>query len=144
MLTFLFLSYVPKKKCRFVSVPLFIYRLLHPSTFKDLPDMPENDYIMLSYRTSPISGFVHICLRFWWGLKYFTIFTVRKRSLGQGNIFSSVCQQFCSQGGLPQGLGIPRSRKPPSPGPGIPPADPHPLRSTCWEIRSTSGRYASY
>ena len=25
------------------------------------------------------------------------IFTARKRSLGQGNIFSSVCQEFCSQ-----------------------------------------------
>ena len=30
------------------------------------------------------------------------IVTARKRSLGQGNIFSSVCQEFCSQGGLPQ------------------------------------------
>ena len=31
------------------------------------------------------------------------IFTAHKRSLGQGNIFSSVCQEFCSQGGgLPQ------------------------------------------
>ena len=32
------------------------------------------------------------------------IFTARKRSLGQGNIFSSVCQEFCSQargGGIP-------------------------------------------
>ena len=28
-----------------------------------------------------------------------TIFTARKRSLGQGNIFSSVCQEFCSQEG---------------------------------------------
>ena len=28
------------------------------------------------------------------------IFTARKRSLGQGNIFSSVCQEFCSQGGV--------------------------------------------
>ena len=28
-----------------------------------------------------------------------TIFTTRKRSLGQGNIFTSVCQEFCSQGG---------------------------------------------
>ena len=27
------------------------------------------------------------------------IFTARKRSLGQGNIFRSVCQEFCSQGG---------------------------------------------
>ena len=27
------------------------------------------------------------------------IVTARKRSLGQGNIFSSVCQEFCSQGG---------------------------------------------
>ena len=26
----------------------------------------------------------------------------RKRSLGQDNIFSSVCQEFCPQGGLPQ------------------------------------------
>ena len=30
------------------------------------------------------------------------IVTARKRSLGQGNIFSSVCQEFCSRGGLPQ------------------------------------------
>ena len=27
------------------------------------------------------------------------IFTAHKRSLGQGNIFRSVCQEFCSQGG---------------------------------------------
>ena len=27
------------------------------------------------------------------------IFTARKRSLGQGNIFTSVYQEFCSQGG---------------------------------------------
>ena len=30
------------------------------------------------------------------------IITTRKRSSGQGNIFSSVCQEFCPQGGLPQ------------------------------------------
>ena len=29
----------------------------------------------------------------------FTIITVRKRSLGQGNIFRSVCQEFCPHGG---------------------------------------------
>ena len=29
------------------------------------------------------------------------IFTARKRSLGQGNIFIGVCQEFCSQGGAP-------------------------------------------
>ena len=29
------------------------------------------------------------------------IFTARTRSLGQGNIFSSVCQEFCSQGICP-------------------------------------------
>ena len=28
------------------------------------------------------------------------IITARKRSLGQGNIFSSVCQEFCSRGGV--------------------------------------------
>ena len=27
------------------------------------------------------------------------VITARKRSLGQGNIFTSVCQEFCSQGG---------------------------------------------
>ena len=30
------------------------------------------------------------------------IITTRKRSLGQGNIFSSVYQEFCLQGSLPQ------------------------------------------
>ena len=29
----------------------------------------------------------------------FTIVTARKRSLGQGNIFRSVCQEFCPHGG---------------------------------------------
>ena len=28
------------------------------------------------------------------------LFTARKRSLGQGNVFTPVCQSFCSQGGL--------------------------------------------
>ena len=32
----------------------------------------------------------------------FPFITARKRSLGQGNIFSSVCHGFCTQGGLPQ------------------------------------------
>ena len=34
----------------------------------------------------------------------FFLITARKRSLGQGNIFRSVCQEFCSRGGIP-GLG---------------------------------------
>ena len=34
----------------------------------------------------------------WWNFHYL-IFTVRKRSLGQGNIFRGVCQEFYSQGG---------------------------------------------
>ena len=104
------------------------------------------------------------------------IVTARKRSLGQGNIVSSVCQEFCSQGGsasvhagYPPGADTPgtRSKHPPPPGvdnplgPGtLPKSRPpreqtHPSRSrhprkqtplcsACWEIRSTSGRYASY
>ena len=32
------------------------------------------------------------------GCCYKLLFTARKLSLGQGNIFSSVCQEFCSQG----------------------------------------------
>ena len=35
----------------------------------------------------------------------FVIITARKRSLGQGNIFTSVCQEFCSQGDGVPGLG---------------------------------------
>ena len=37
----------------------------------------------------------------------FRVITARKRSLGQGNIFRSVCQEFCPQGGhvwLPGGV----------------------------------------
>ena len=30
---------------------------------------------------------------------YFVFITARKRSLGQGNIFIGMCQEFCSQGG---------------------------------------------
>ena len=91
--------------------------------------------------------------------------------LGQGNIFTSVCQEFCPRGGgggcLPQCmLGFPPGADPP--GPGTPPEqtprdqthtprtrptppeqtsppgpDPHPREADC-SIRSTSGRYASY
>ena len=90
------------------------------------------------------------------------VITARKQSLGQGNIFSSVCQEFCPQGGVPgqvfptreqtpPGADTPRTRYPPpeqTPCP-LGPGTPHweqtnPRRSTCWEIRSTSGRYASY
>ena len=66
--------------------------------------------------------------------------TVRKRSSGQGNIFSSVCQEFCSRGGSASvHAGIsPSDQAPP------PPEQTPLLPSACWEIRSTSGRYASY
>ena len=66
--------------------------------------------------------------------------------LGQGNIFSSVCQEFCPRGGLPHCmLGYttpsPRTRgRQPCPLP----RTRHPQRSAGWEIRATSGRYASY
>ena len=41
--------------------------------------------------------------------------TARKQSLGRGNIFSSVCQEFCSQGGVP-GQVHPPGRYPHPPG----------------------------
>ena len=84
---------------------------------------------------------------------YMHIITTRKRSLGQGNIFSSVCQEFCLQGGLPQCmLGCqppwqgdtslarrpPWQGRPPTPWQGDPPP------SACWDLWSTSGQYASY
>ena len=51
------------------------------------------------------------------------IFTARKGSLGQGNIFRSVCQEFCSQGGNTWAA---------RPGSGTPPGTrytPHPPRT---------------
>ena len=76
------------------------------------------------------------------------IFTARKRSLGQGNIFAPVCHSVHSGGGVPRqvppGQGTP-------PGPGTPPRARYtpqtrytPGSSAYWEIRATSGRYASY
>ena len=80
--------------------------------------------------------------------------------LGQGNIFRSVCQEFCSQGGSaplhagihpspqeqtrqeqtpPAGADTPQEQTPPSRS-----RPPPPRHSTCWEIRTTSGRYKSY
>ena len=56
------------------------------------------------------------------------IFTAHKRSLGQGNIFRSVCHEFCPQGGRGEYLGrynppgpgtLPGASTPP--GPGTPP-----------------------
>ena len=47
------------------------------------------------------------------------IVTTRKRSLGQGNIFRSVCQEFCSQGGFCLSTcwdTPPGTRHPPGPG----------------------------
>ena len=56
------------------------------------------------------------------------IFTARKRSMGQGNIFSSMCQEFCTQGGVPgqvhhPGRYPPRQVHPPA---GTPPNQVHP------------------
>ena len=91
--------------------------------------------------------------------KYFV--TARKRSLGQGNIFASVCHSVHRGWGVclsacwdtyphprreqtpPWEQTPPPSSRPPwgqTPSPG---ADT-PLHSACWEIRSTSGWSASY
>ena len=79
------------------------------------------------------------------------VFTARKRGLGQGNIFSSVCREFCIHGGLPQCMLWyhlpPRSRHPPTshhPWEQTPPPSRHPPSSACWEIRSISWWYVSY
>ena len=63
--------------------------------------------------------------------------TARKRSLGQGNVFTPVCQSFCSQGGV---CPTPLDADPPD-------ADPSgyrhlvPWMQTLPGIRSTCGRY---
>ena len=74
--------------------------------------------------------------------KKFRLFTARKRSLGQDNIFIGVCQEFCSQAGSASlHAGIPPPREQTPPGSRHPPT---PQWKACWEIQSTSGRYASY
>ena len=52
------------------------------------------------------------------------IFTAPKRSLGQGNIFIGMCQEFCSQGGVP-GQVSPRPGTPLGPGTPLPPTAVH-------------------
>ena len=74
--------------------------------------------------------------------------------LGQGNMFTSVCQEFCPQGGRVSAGIHPPSRHPPpeqtppqeqTPRADTPPGSrPPPPRETDSSIRSTSGRYASY
>ena len=49
-----------------------------------------------NYHTHSLTHSVHYTLQ--WISVLNTIITARKRSLGQGNIFSSTCQKFCSQG----------------------------------------------
>ena len=51
------------------------------------------------------------------------IVTAHKRSLGQGNIFTPVCQSFCSQGGVPGQVHSPGPGTPS--GPGTPPHQVH-------------------
>ena len=55
--------------------------------------------------------------------------TARKRSLGQGNIFIGVCQEFCSQGGVCLSAcwdTPPWEQTPPSPAADTPPEQTHP------------------
>ena len=72
---------------------------------------------------------------------------VTATKLGQGNIFRSVCQEFCSQREGPAsvnaGIADPPGADTPlgqTPHLGSRPT----LRIACREIRPTSGRYASY
>ena len=55
-------------------------------------------------------------------------FTARKRSLGQGNIFRSVCQEFCPGGRVPEQV-TPWDQIHPSE-PGTPSGQVHPLGGT--------------
>ena len=76
----------------------------------------------------------------------FSFVTARKRSLAQGNIFRSVCQEFCPQGGsasVHAGILPPRhpeqtpgSRHPPNqapPRPGNPPEQTPPEQTPPWD-----------
>ena len=103
-------------------------KLLYKSFDANVPDgmavvtAASRQYLALSY----------------WSVKILVceLITARKRSLGQGNIFSSVCQEFCSQGGLPQCmLGY---HPPPEPGTS-PLRTKHPLRGADTPSRHPPG-----
>ena len=66
-----------------------------------------------------------------WMVITFT-FTALKRSLGQGNIFRSVCHEFCPRGGGSASVhaGIPPPRPGTPPGPGTPPNQTPPRPGT--------------
>ena len=72
---------------------------------------------------------------------YLLVITAHKRSLEQGNIFSSMCQEFCSQGG---GVCLNAYRDTTPPRAGTPWEQASPLCSAYGEIWSTSRRYAFY
>ena len=104
--------------------------------------------------------------------EFSTVITARKRSLGQGNIFTPVCHSVHRAVGLPQwmmgytlgpgtppGPGTPLDQAPPWTrhpprtrhpqtrhplGPGTPPRPGTPQCRACWEIRSVCGWYTSY
>ena len=107
----------------------------------------------------------------WRYASYWNAFYHPQTKFEQGNIFRSVCQEFCPQGGVclsafgipppPPPAGTPKQASPqtrhpqdqalPPPRAGTPQkeapllgAGAPPQRRACWEIRSTSGRYASY
>ena len=73
----------------------------------------------------------------------YRVITTRKRSLGQGNIFTPVCHSVHGGGGLSASVRAGILPTPPDHAP-APPETMHPRRTACWEIRSTRGRYASY
>ena len=82
-----------------------------------------------------------ICLKICYLSFIRVTFTARKRSLGQSNIFRSMCQEFCPQEGP---ASVHAAIPPPRPAPPLPTGPDTPQSRACWEIRSTNGRYASY
>ena len=64
--------------------------------------------------------------------------------LGQGYVFTRVCDSVHGAGCLPQCMLGYTPRGQTSPQEQTPPAADPPGSSACWEIRATRGRYASY
>ena len=90
------------------------------------------------------------------GVMFKLIYYHPQTKLGQGYIFTGICDSVHREGGgvclsacwdtthTPWQGDTPLARRH-TPWQGdTPPGKETPLRSACWEIRSTSGRYASY
>ena len=155
---------------RFNELPMCLFTPWY-FTIVTLKHYNTKKYVQWTLARLTSNQFWRTCDLKYWGTCHLNIYRP-KRSFGQGNIFTSVCQEFCPQGGgyltrnppqdpagTPPGPGryTPRDQTPPGPDTppdqaGSPPGPdppgpgryPPPPGTADFGIRSMFGQYASY